>query len=195
VYVQHQMHEMKGIVCMIACMQIMDQIEGVNGQLLPWEGKRLTPQVRITSAILCQLCWPIPVLVQVVCYHVNSGRGMFSLLAESLSTCVFLFQGKSQSLWLRVRLCKQNTKFIAGMASLQVKSKLTLFQGALLQLLHRDHRKRPSMQQFCCTCGSILGEHTIPTVSDTHSVGSSKKGHNYVEIPSVSEIIWHSCKT
>lgn len=28
------------------CMQIMDQIEGVNGEMLPWEGERLTPQVR-----------------------------------------------------------------------------------------------------------------------------------------------------
>ena len=29
-----------------ACMQIMDQIEGVNGEVLPWEGERLTPQVK-----------------------------------------------------------------------------------------------------------------------------------------------------
>jgi hypothetical protein len=34
-------------------MQIMDQIEGVNGQLLPWEGDRLTPQVRSTSHNTC----------------------------------------------------------------------------------------------------------------------------------------------
>lgn len=33
------------------CMQIMDQIEGVNGEMLPWEGERLSEAVR--SSIDC----------------------------------------------------------------------------------------------------------------------------------------------
>lgn len=67
-------------------MQIMDQIEGVNGEMLPWEGERLTPNVR---------------------------------------------------------------------------SKLRLFQDALLQLLHRDPEQRPSMKQFCRTCAGILGDNSV----------------------------------
>lgn len=66
-------------------MQIMDQIQGVNGEMLPWEGERLTPQV---------------------------------------------------------------------------KSKLRLFHGTLLQLLHREPEERPSMKQFCRTCAKVLGDHT-----------------------------------
>lgn len=67
-------------------VQVMDQIEGVNGALLPWEGDRLTDAVR---------------------------------------------------------------------------SKLRLFKGALLQLLHRDPLQRPSMREFCRTCSHVLGETTI----------------------------------
>jgi hypothetical protein len=48
---------------------------------------------------------------------------------------------------------------------MQVRSKLRLFQDALLQLLHRDPAKRPSMKQFCHTCATILGEQAEPTVS------------------------------
>ena len=72
-------------------MQIMDQIEGVRGGTLPWEGDRLTAQVR---------------------------------------------------------------------------SKLRLFQDALLQLLHRDPRQRPSMARFCRTCAAILGEHSAAEGED-----------------------------
>jgi hypothetical protein len=32
-------------------MQIMDQIEGVNAEMLPWEGERLTPQARFSLAL------------------------------------------------------------------------------------------------------------------------------------------------
>lgn len=63
----------------------MDQIEGVNGEMLPWEGERLTDHV---------------------------------------------------------------------------KSQLRLFQGSLLQLLHRDPHNRPSMKDFCRTCSHILGDQT-----------------------------------
>jgi hypothetical protein len=32
-------------------MQIMDQIEGVNAEMLPWEGERLTPQARFSHTL------------------------------------------------------------------------------------------------------------------------------------------------
>lgn len=44
-----------------------------------------------------------------------------------------------------------------------VRGQLQLFQGALLQLLHRDPRQRPSVREFCRTCGHMLGD---PTATD-----------------------------
>jgi hypothetical protein len=52
------------------------------------------------------------------------------------------------------------------LAQVQVRSKLRLFQDALLQLLHRDPEKRPSMKQFCHTCALVLGEQTEPTLCE-----------------------------
>jgi hypothetical protein len=52
------------------------------------------------------------------------------------------------------------------LAQVQVRSKLRLFQDALLQLLHRDPEKRPSMKQFCHTCALVLGEQTEPTLTE-----------------------------
>jgi hypothetical protein len=81
------------------------------------------------------------------------------------------------------------------MAPMQVRSQLRLFQDALLQLLHRDPRRRPSMQQFCSTCASILGEHAPPTVNNSLSVRNSNSVQKDTESTSRTEAFWHTCTT
>jgi hypothetical protein len=63
----------------------MDQLEGVNGQLLPWEGDRLTPQVRSTSAMLphCAGRFPYQVCKKMSCIYSYSGTTPYSFRASA----------------------------------------------------------------------------------------------------------------
>jgi hypothetical protein len=64
-------------------------------------------------------------------------------------------------------------------AAVQVKSKLRLFQGALLQLLQRDPRERPSMQQFCNTCAFILGDSEHVSTFDSNAPQGSPSNREH----------------
>lgn len=62
----------------------------------------------------------------------------------------------------------------------QIQNKLQLFQGSVLQLLHRDPAQRPSMRQFCRICSKVLGENTevptqVPSAADAEEVEVRKE--------------------
>jgi hypothetical protein len=100
-------------------MQVMDQIEGVNGMQLPWEGENLT--------------------------EIN-------------------------------------------------RKKMSLYKGALLQLLDRNPLKRPTMRAFHRTCQNILGDVSTSVGEGNFNETNLQPGHLKASLSAAPERIPNSSR-